>query len=247
MGPAAVFKDVFKTAGIRVPLPDVRQFMGLAKKEHARRLLELPDVTRQWEKKQGRQPNKEDLELLYNDLEPAMVQAITRYSDPIPGTLDFVQKAQTAGMKIGSTTGYARSMMDVLVPETRKKGYLPDCVVCSSDVPAGRPFPFMCYKNAIELEIYPLEAMLKIGDTVSDIEEGMNAGMWTAGVVQTGNEMGLTEIQANALNKSDRDHRTAGIKTKFKAAGAHYIVDGIWDAFRVVEEINHRLARGERP
>ena len=105
----------------------------------------------------------------------------------------------------------------------------------------------MCYKNAIELEIYPLEAMLKIGDTVSDIEEGVNAGMWTAGVVQTGNEMGLTEIQINALKKSDRDHRTAGIKTKFDASGAHYIVDGIWEAFRVVEEINHRLAKGECP
>ena len=221
--------------------------MGLTKKEHALRLFQLPGIIGQWENKFKQKPNKEDVNLFYKDLEPAMVRAVSNYSDPIPGVLDFVQKIRSTGMKIGSSTGYSRPMMDALVPEAKKKGYVPDCVVCASDVSAGRPFPFMCYKNAIDLEIYPLEAMLKIGDTVSDIQEGLNAGMWTAGVVQTGNEMGLTEKEISRLSKIHRDHLISDIKTKFKAAGAHYVVDGIWDSYRVVEDINHRLERGEHP
>ena len=129
----------------------------------------------------------------------------------------------------------------------REKGFAPECIVCSSDVPHGRPLPFMCYKNAIDLNIYPLEAMVKIGDTINDIEEGRNAGMWTVGVAQTGNEMGMTESQVNSLTQAERNRRVEHIKNRFKQSGAHYAVDGIWNCTRVVSEVNHRLTCGERP
>jgi len=83
-----------------------------------------------------------------------------------------------------------------------------------TEAPAGRPFPFACWKNAIELQVCPVEARLKIGDTVPDIGEGLNAGMWVIGLAPT---------------------------------GAHYVVDGIWDVPPVIDEINRRLACGEKP
>jgi len=53
----------------------------------------------------------------------------------------------------------------------------------------------MCLQNAMNPQIYPMEAFVKVGDTLPDIEEGLNAGMWTIGLAETGNEMGLTEAQ----------------------------------------------------
>lgn len=38
----------------------------------------------------------------------------------------------------------------------------------------GRPYPWMCYKNAMELCVYPMNHMIKVGDTVSDMKEGRN-------------------------------------------------------------------------
>ena len=51
----------------------------------------------------------------------------------------------------------------------------------------------MCYRLAMDLRIYPLFACVKIGDTESDMAEGLNAGMWTIGVTRSGNAVGLSE------------------------------------------------------
>ena len=57
----------------------------------------------------------------------------------------------------------------------------------------------MCLKNAENLGVFPMEAIVKIGDTLPDVAEGINAGMWTIGLAKTGNEIGLTEEEIDAL------------------------------------------------
>jgi len=39
----------------------------------------------------------------------------------------------------------------------------------------------MCLQNAMNPQIYPMEAFVKVGDMLPDVEEGLNAGMWTFG------------------------------------------------------------------
>jgi phosphonoacetaldehyde hydrolase len=138
-------------------------------------------------------------------------------------------------------------MMEVLVPAARQRGYAPDVTVCASDVPAGRPSPFMCYLNALKLAVYPFEAMIKIGDTIADIQEGLNAGMWTIGLTQSGNELGLTEKDALALPEDDLNRRLVAIEDRYRESGAHYVARGIWEVMPIIEAIQERLARGERP
>ena len=59
----------------------------------------------------------------------------------------------------------------------------------------------MALENARRLGVYPMESIVKIGDTLPDIEEGLNAGMWTIGLAKTGNEIGLTEQEIEDLSK----------------------------------------------
>jgi len=150
-------------------------------------------------------------------------------------------------LKIGSTTGYTEEMMTVLQTEAERRGYAPDSVVCATQAPAGRPHPYMCLQNAINLQTYPMEAMVKIGDTLPDIEEGLNAGMWTIGLARTGNELGLTEEQIAALDPALLQARLANAYQRMRQSGAHYVVDGIGDVAPLLDDINARLARGERP
>ena len=247
MGPADVFVKVFASFDITVTAAEARQFMGLEKKEHIRSMCKLSSVSGQWQEKHGRQPGKNDVEKLYAKTEPMMVAAIADHAEPIPGLLPFVEAMRARNIKIGSCTGYTAPMMDVLVPLAAKMGYSPDCDVCSSEVPAGRPFPWMCYLNAIALQVYPFESMVKIGDTISDIEEGRNAGMWSVGLTQSGNELGLPEDQVKALPPEELNQRLKAIETRFKDAGAHYVVKGIWDCLDVIDDISRRLESGEHP
>jgi phosphonoacetaldehyde hydrolase len=221
--------------------------MGLEKKEHIRSMCKLPNIAGQWQEKYGRLPDNHDVAKLYEKTEPMMVAAIVGHAEPITGLLPFVEAMRTRDIKIGSCTGYTGPMMEVLVPEAARMGYRPDCSVCSSDVPAGRPFPWMCYQNAIRLQTFPFASMIKIGDTVSDIEEGRNAGMWTVGLTQSGNELGLPEDRVAALPEEELNRRLAAIESRFKKAGGHYVVKGIWDCLNVVDDIARRLENGECP
>jgi len=140
-----------------------------------------------------------------------------------------------------------RSMMDILLEEARNRGYEPDSSVCASEVPAGRPEPWMCVQNAMNLGIYPFEAVVKVDDTLPGIEEGLNAAMWTIGLAKTGNEIGLNKEEIDNLEPDVLQARLDRAYNRMWHSGAHYVVDGIWDVPAVLDDINARLARGDRP
>jgi phosphonoacetaldehyde hydrolase len=247
MGPPTAFVNIFERYEIEITISEVRQFMGLGKKEHVRRLCQMPKVVAQWQKKYHRTPDEDDINLVFQQMEVMMLTTIADHAAPIKGLLPFVDELHRKNIKIGSCTGYTAPIMQSLVVETVKYGFLPDCIVCASDVPAGRPFPWMCYKNAIGLQVYPFESMIKIGDTISDIIEGLNAGMWTIGVTQSGNELGLSPNQVMALSSHELDQRLAAIESRFREAGAHYVVKGIWECLPIIDAIGRRLAEGDHP
>ncbi len=247
LGPAAVFVEVFKKFGIAVTTAEARQFMGLKKIDHIRSMCRLPAVVAAWQSVHGWAPDESDVDALYAETEPMMVSAIAGHAEPIPGLLPFVQAMREKVIKVGSSTGYTRAMMEVMVPEARRRGYFPDAVVTSSDVPDGRPYPWMCYLNAIQLQVYPMQAMVKIGDTPSDIYEGLNAGMWTIGLTKSGNLLGLPAEACDRLESNELSCRLASAERDLNAAGAHYTAEGIWAVLPIIEEINARLAAGEQP
>ncbi|MBF0379007.1 MAG: phosphonoacetaldehyde hydrolase [Desulfamplus sp.] len=247
IGPVAVFIESFKKQGVDVTAAEARMFMGLMKRDHIRSMCNLLSVKEQWIERYDREPDENDVDTIYKDTEPMMVSAVAGYSDPIPGLIDFVSELRAKNIKIGSSTGYTGSMMEVLTQQASKKGYAPDSIVCSTDVPAGRPYPWMCYMNAINLNVYPMSYMVKIGDTISDIEEGLNAGMWTVGLTKSGNELGLTQNEVAMLNSLELENRLNEIKQRFIKAGAHYVVEGIWDCMPIIELINTRIFNGDNP
>ena len=134
-----------------------------------------------------------------SDLIPLQIEALRSRAGLIPGTRETVAWLRARGMKIGSTTGYTEEMMAVLAEAARARGYAPDCIVVPSQAPAGRPAPFMCWRAATLLGVYPPSAIVKVGDTIVDLDEGRNAGMWTVAVAMTGNELGLGPEEAAQL------------------------------------------------
>jgi len=247
LAPVRVLVDLFKNRDLKITDEEARLDMGLLKKDHIRSILRIGRVKSMWIDRFGRLPSDSDVEEIFEEFVPRQLQCLAEYSGLIPGVADAVETMRSRGMRIGSTTGYTRPMLNMLLECAAAQGYRPDSAVCPDDVGAGRPFPWMCYQNAIQLNVYPMEAFVKIGDTVSDIEEGLNAGMWSVAVVRTGNEIGLSEQDFFVLPASDQCSLLEAGRERLRRAGAHYVIDSIEEVRPVLDLIDERLARGEKP
>ncbi len=245
--PAGVFVEVFARHGVPITMEQARAPMGSEKRAHIAAIAAMPEVVEAWQRVLGRPRTEADIDAMYKEFVPLQIDCLPRHADLIPGTVEAVAEFRRRGMKIGTTTGYNAEMMRVLGAEVARRGFQPDCIVSSDMVPEGRPAPWMALKAAAQLGVYPMSAIVKIGDTIPDIHEGLNAGMWTIAVAATGNELGLSRAEAAALPAQDREERLARGLARLHAAGAHYVVDGIADVPPMLDEIEARLAQGESP
>ena len=247
MAPAVVFVEVFKRKGVPISMEEARAPMGAHKRVHIQKITQLDSVRKRWQEKHGRLPNDDDVEAMFADFVPLQLKCLSDYSKLIPGTLDIVKALRKRGYKIGSTTGYMSEMMKINLRDAAKQGYVPDSTVCASEVPAGRPYPYMCLQNVINLGVSPVEACVKIDDTRPGIEEGLNGGMWTIGLAISGNEIGLSLADWKKLSKADQERMRQGAYTRMYQSGAHYVVDTIADILPCLDDVEANLARGERP
>ncbi|MDX2137301.1 MAG: phosphonoacetaldehyde hydrolase [Chloroflexota bacterium] len=245
--PVAVFVEVFRRQGVSITTAEARTPMGLQKRDHIRTLAHMPDVHARWQTVHHRPPAEADIDAMYADSVVVQTQSISAHADVIPGCTEAIAACRARGLKIGSTTGYSRAVMDILHPLAAAAGYAPDTLVVPDDVPKGRPAPWMMYMNAMRLNIYPMATVVKVGDTVPDIEEGRNAGAWTVGISMTGNELGLSAAEVAALAPAELTARLDAITARLYEASAHYVVRSIADLPLLLDTIDARLAAGERP
>lgn len=247
MAPAVVFVEVYRRKGVPITIEEARAPMGAHKRVHIQKISQLESVRARWHQQHGRYPDDSDVEKMFADFVPLQLACLSQYSEMIPGALEAVAEMRKRGMKIGSTTGYLQEMMEINLKDAARQGYAPDSTVCASDVPAGRPYPFMCLQNVINLQVSPVEACVKIDDTTPGVEEGLNAGMWTIGLAVSGNEIGLPLAEMRKLDPADFARRRERACTRMWQAGAHYVVDSIAEVMPCLDDIQQRLSRGEHP
>lgn len=239
--PLDVFIKVFQKRGIEVSHEEAREPMGLQKWQHIREMCNNKRIANLWKDSFGHLPTNEDVDDLYADFEPMLFSILPQYCDPIPGAIELIERLRSNGIKIGSTTGYTADMMAIVAPKAKEHGYVPDSIVTSDNLPAGRPFPWMCYKNAMNLGVYPMKHIIKVGDTISDIEEGVNAGCWTVGILKGSSSLGLTESEVQALPQNVLAEKMKEVAESFIEAGAHYVVDSIGEVDKLIPTINKQL------
>ncbi|GED54658.1 phosphonoacetaldehyde hydrolase [Brevibacillus borstelensis] len=244
--PLDVFLEVFKKKGIEVTHEEAREPMGMLKWDHINTMCQMERIAGLWKEMYGRYPEKKDVDMLYADFEPMLFSILRNYTTPIPGVLELVDRLRQAGIKIGSTTGYTAEMMAIVAPEAKKRGYAPDSLVTPTEMPAGRPYPWMCYQNAINLGVFPMKHVIKVGDTTSDIREAVNAGAWAVGVIKGSSELGMTEREVLECDPDLLADRMEAVAKRFKEAGADYVIDSIGELDTLIPKINLRLAQKER-
>ena len=245
--PMGAFVRLFEEFGIDLTIDEARGPMGMAKWDHIDALGRLPGIAAQWEARYGKPFAEADVDHLYEVFTPMNAAVVADFADFIPGAVEMVDALRARGLKIGSTTGYNRPIMDIVTPIAAAGGYAPDNLVCAGDLAAGRPSPLMMYRTFADLGVWPASSVVKVDDTGVGIEEGLKAGTWTVGLAVSGNAVGLPLAEWSALDAARQDELRQAATAKLKASGAHYVIDSVADLMPVIDDIEARLARGETP
>lgn len=250
IAPAVVFVEVFKKHSVPITMKEAREPMGLRKDLHIKALTEMPEIRKRWTEVKGKEPDQGDVDKMFADFIPMQLGCLRKYTDLIPGTVQAVRQLRDEfNVKIGHTTGFLSSMVDVLLEDAKKQGYVPDASVAGDDVINGaRPKPFMVYRNMDLLDIRPIQSVVKVDDTVSGVGEALEAGCWGVGVSKYSNYMDVDTLEdAENLTAEDEMVKIEKSRELLRKSGAHYVIDSIVDLPEVIEEINQRLKHGERP
>ena len=249
LAPAVVFVDVFRKHGVEISMSEARGPMGLRKDLHIKALAEVPEIAERWRQVHGRPPGQEEAEALFADFVPMQLACLRKYTTLLPGVAEHTRRMQAEGIRIGSTTGFTRAMVDVLEEDAKKQGYVPDASVAGDEVLHGaRPKPFMVYRNLDLLDVHPIGAVIKVDDTVSGVGEALEAGCWGVGIARYSNYMDVDSFEhAKSLSSQELRRRLAFTRETLRRAGAHYVIDTIDELPAVIEDVNARLARGEKP
>lgn len=235
--PVQAFVEVFKGFGIEPTMEEVREPMGMLKRDHIRTMLKMERIRGLWREKYGADWTEDDVERMYGSFETSLLKILDRFTEVKPHVLETVAELRRLGLKIGSTTGYTDKMMEIVVPKARENGYAPDCWFSPDAVGGvGRPYPYMVFENMKALGIMSVDQVMKVGDTVSDIKEGKNAGVFSVGVIEGSSEMGLTQAEYEALSQREREERVAAVREKFKQAGADAVILNMKELVRLAEQ-----------
>jgi phosphonoacetaldehyde hydrolase len=234
--PVKALIEAFAAEGVLIDANAARRDMGKAKIDHVRSLLQHPAVAAAWGARHGREPRAGDIEVLMARLGPLMREHAARAATLIPGARDSFERLRAAGLRVASSTGYTRDMMEPVLARAAAQGYTPEHVVCSGETPAGRPSPLMIYKACAELGIWPLSRVVKVDDAEVGIGEGRAAGAFTIGVA-SGNALGLSLEEFLALASSERALRTEAARQTLLAAGADLAINSVADLIPALDQV----------
>ena len=148
---------------------EIARWHGASKHEALRELL-TPRF--------GIPPGDAELQTVVADFQSRLSAA---YADqpprPLPGVPEALAALRDRGVKVALTTGFDRVILESLISALGWEGdAVADTVVCGSDVPAGRPAPYMIFRAMERLGVTDVARVLVAGDTPRDLEAGTNSG-----------------------------------------------------------------------
>ena len=123
--------------------------------------------------------SSEAIQLAQEALSTFVAQMQAAYENnlsPIPGTEETFAFLHARGIKIAIDTGFDATIGGLIMERLNWLGRLVDTAIFSSDVPRGRPAPYMIFRAMERLNILDVRQVMKLGDSPADLEEGYNAG-----------------------------------------------------------------------
>ena len=142
---------------------------------------------------------------VYHDFLHELESNLSSISE-IDGATELFRHLKSKDIYVGVGSGFPMQVVQAIVSQLGwlDQGLL-DYVGSAEQIGVGRPNPKMIHDAMQQLGITDGSKVLKIGDTVVDVQEGKNAGAWTVAVL-TGSQ---TEAQ---LRAAEPDYTLSSIR-----------------------------------
>lgn len=239
--PVQAFISAFEKFGITPTNDEVRKPMGIAKIDHVREMLKMERISNEWKNIHGRDFTEDDVKKIYELSETLILDILKNFSEPKPYVVEAIAVLREKGIKIGSTTGYNDEMMEIVKKAASEKGYTPDaCFTPDSTKKIGRPYPYLIFKNMMELKVKSVDSVVKVGDTVADIIEGNNAGVTTVGIIEGSSVLGYSEEEYNALTDEEKAQSKEKATETYRSCGADYIINNMSELVELINALEEK-------
>ena len=249
--PLICLHRAFKGKKINVPIELIRKDMGLSKEEHIDNLLKDKEIQRQWIHKYRVRPSSDDTQNLFRDFKIMQERETKLNMEVLPHTAKCIQNLRKHNISIGTTTGFDKEQMERIKYLLESQNMFLDSYVSSTCLnKPGRPEPFMIHENMKRLKLDDPRRIIKIDDTISGIQEGLNAGCWTVAVCRWSSNMNMNSFkEMDKLNNfnSDNDYSYNYYQLRNKinkcrqimaSSGAHYVINTLYELNNVIDDIN---------
>jgi len=176
---AIAFVEAFMQCGIDLKVEEINPLMGFKKTEAIATVLERKkiDVT----------PSK--VEFINNIFTNQMVHFYSTSSqvEALPHAEAFFKYLKSRGIAVALDSGFPKVIVHAIVDRLGwiERG-LVDFVIASDEVEKGRPFPHMINRLMALAGVEDSASVIKIGDTMVDIQEGRMSVCGLVAAVTTG-------------------------------------------------------------
>ena len=192
---AVAMIDAFKKHGHRIDAKIINKYRGMEKRDAIRGVLE--DVVGVSEDSLVHE--------IFKEFKVCLDRHLSSIKNEIPGTSNTFGKLKSMGIKLAVGSGFPHHVVETIVCRLGWHGAV-DYVSSAEKEGFGRPHPAMILAAMKFCGVDDPRAVVKVGDTKVDVEEGKNAGCRTVAVLTgTQTEKTLREADPDFIVKSVAD------------------------------------------
>jgi len=184
-------KRAFNKKNVTVPDRAILKDMGITYYDHISRICSDNYVKNNWFREYGKFPSQSDVDVIYESFK---VDHNARSMDIniLPETQDCFRYLKERDIKIGVTTVSDKENMNIILSKMKLEGLYVDGAVTSCLL-RPRPHPDVMNKLREKFKIKHNYQMVKFSDTPAGIQEAINGGFWSVGVVKWSSQMEIVE------------------------------------------------------
>lgn len=161
------FQKALMENGIPFIKEELHRRTGASKREVFRHFIEQADSIGDIE---GR------VEACYRCFRSELEICYTENLVPIQGAAKTFQWCREQNIQLATTTGFYRDISDLMLNQAGWRNVF-TANICSSDVPIGRPAPYMIFRAMEASGVHSVKEVVNVGDTPLDLQAGSNAGV----------------------------------------------------------------------